>query len=100
MLLGLWQDRSSASADVKELALCHVAELEEKILELQDMVSKLRYLADGCSGDHSPDCRIINGHAQDFLPLGASQHARHGSNAGHHRSATRRQGIEGVRKRQ
>src|SRR3546814_4995959 len=33
MLLGLWQDRSRASADVKELALLHVAELEEKILE-------------------------------------------------------------------
>src|SRR3546814_8329049 len=44
MLLGLWQDRSRASADVKELALCHVAELEEKILELQDLVSTLRHL--------------------------------------------------------
>src|SRR3546814_13114507 len=42
MLMGLWQDRSRASADVKELALSHVAELEEKILELQDMVSTLR----------------------------------------------------------
>ncbi|WP_193367785.1 Cu(I)-responsive transcriptional regulator [Pelagibius marinus] len=60
MLLGLWQDRSRASADVKELALSHISELEERICELQDMVSTLKHLAHCCSGDGRPDCPILN----------------------------------------
>lgn len=87
MLLGLWQDKSRASADVKELALSHVAELEEKILEMQDMVSTLRHLADCCSGDHRPDCPILNDLAQDSPPPGASHSARTGSRARHHETA-------------
>ena len=63
-LLGLWQDRSRASSDVKRLALSHIAELEERILELQDMVSTLKHLAHCCSGDDRPDCPILNDLAQ------------------------------------
>lgn len=87
MLLGLWQDRSRASADVKKLALTHVAELEEKILELQEMVSTLRHLAKCCSGDHRPDCPILNDLAQDS-PLSAdTQKGRIGSRARQHETA-------------
>jgi Cu(I)-responsive transcriptional regulator len=64
MLLGLWQDRSRASADVKELALAHIADLEAKIFELQEMVSTLKHLAHCCSGDNRPDCPILNDLAQ------------------------------------
>ena len=37
LLVGLWQDRSRSSAEVKRVALDHVAELEAKIAELRAM---------------------------------------------------------------
>src|SRR5215469_17736603 len=37
-LLALWHDRSRASAEVKSIALEHVAELERRIAELSDML--------------------------------------------------------------
>lgn len=58
-LLALWSDRSRASADVKRIALDHVAELERKMRELRDMASTLRHLAENCQGDGRPHCPII-----------------------------------------
>jgi MerR family transcriptional regulator, copper efflux regulator len=58
-LLALWQDRSRASADVKRLALKHVAHLEARMRELQEMAGTLRHLARHCHGDARPDCPII-----------------------------------------
>lgn len=58
-LLALWHDRSRASADVKKLALAHVAALEAKAAELQAMSRTLRHLADTCHGDARPDCPIL-----------------------------------------
>ncbi len=59
-LLALWRDRSRASADVKQVALAHVAELEAKIGELQAMANTLKHLAKNCHGDDRPDCPIID----------------------------------------
>ena len=59
-LLGLWQDKSRASAEVKEIATSHVAELETKISELQGMVKTLKHLAHCCGGDDRPDCPILD----------------------------------------
>ncbi|WP_186416922.1 Cu(I)-responsive transcriptional regulator [Bosea sp. CS1GBMeth4] len=59
-LLALWRDRSRASADVKALALKHVAELEEKAAALQAMATTLRHLASHCHGDRRPDCPILD----------------------------------------
>ena len=59
-LLTLWRDRGRASADVKRLALGHVAELDAKIGELQAMASALRHLAENCHGDDRPECPIID----------------------------------------
>ncbi|MEI5667081.1 Cu(I)-responsive transcriptional regulator [Bosea sp. CCNWLW174] len=59
-LLALWRDRSRASADVKTLALKHVAELEEKAAALQAMAATLRHLASHCHGDKRPDCPILD----------------------------------------
>lgn len=84
MLLGLWQDRSRASSDVKELALAHIAELEEKILELQEMVSTLKHLAHCCSGDARPDCPILNDLARAAPLPGEPQIVRAKVAAGHH----------------
>ena len=58
-LLGLWSDRSRASADVKALALGHVEALRLKMAELEGMITTLEGLARSCHGDHRPDCPII-----------------------------------------
>lgn len=58
-LLGLWCDQSRASADVKQLALGHIATLKVKIAELQAMVGTLSALATHCEGNSRPDCPIL-----------------------------------------
>ncbi|TVZ54258.1 Cu(I)-responsive transcriptional regulator [Azospirillum brasilense] len=59
ILVGLWQDRSRSSAEVKRVALDHVAELEAKIAELRAMSDTLTHLAHACHGDERPDCPIL-----------------------------------------
>lgn len=58
-LLGLWHDRSRASADVKRIAQEHVQALERKAEALQQMANTLKHLAQHCHGDDRPDCPII-----------------------------------------
>jgi Cu(I)-responsive transcriptional regulator len=60
-LLGLWQDRGRASADVKALALSRADELRRKERELRDMRRALEHLAASCHGDDRPDCPILGG---------------------------------------
>ena len=60
-LLQLWRDRTRHSADVKRMALEHVAVLRQRIAELQDMVQTVQVLADCCAGDERPDCPILRG---------------------------------------
>ena len=64
-LLALWRDENRNSADVKRLAHEHIADLEQKIAELQSMVDTLSHLAEACSGDARPDCPIIAGFEGD-----------------------------------
>jgi Cu(I)-responsive transcriptional regulator len=59
-LLGLWGNRRRASADVKRLAMKHVAALDAKIAELQAMRRTLTDLAHHCHGDQRPDCPILD----------------------------------------
>lgn len=59
-LLGLWQDKSRASAEVKDIAIGHISALETKIAELQGMVKTLKHLAHCCGGDDRPDCPILD----------------------------------------
>ena len=58
-LLGLWQNRRRASADVKRLAVEHVEALDKRIAEMQAMRRTLVELAEHCHGDHRPDCPIL-----------------------------------------
>ena len=58
-LMHLWRDRSRASSDVKRIALEHVAALEAKRREIEEMASTLKHLAANCHGDGRPDCPII-----------------------------------------
>lgn len=64
-LLGLWSDRSRASADVKAFALGHIERLRGKMAEIEAMVRTLETLADHCHGDDRPDCPIIEGLAEE-----------------------------------
>lgn len=66
-LLSLWQDSRRASADVKTIALAHVADLEKRIQELTEMRDTLGHLAHACGGDHRPDCPILQGLATDGM---------------------------------
>lgn len=59
-LLSLWQDAGRASADVKSIAMTHVAELDQRIRELTEMRDTLQRLAHDCAGDDRPDCPIIH----------------------------------------
>jgi MerR family copper efflux transcriptional regulator len=59
-LLGLWNDRERASAEVKALALAHSAELAARIAEMQSMQRALEGLARNCHGDERPDCPILD----------------------------------------
>lgn len=59
VLLGLWGDPGRSNADVKAIARAHVRELEDRAVQLNEMVDALRTLADACDGDRRPDCPII-----------------------------------------
>jgi MerR family transcriptional regulator, copper efflux regulator len=67
-LLSLWQDKSRASAEVKEVATSHITALETKIAELQGMVKTLKHLAHCCGGDDRPDCPILDDLAGENHP--------------------------------
>jgi Cu(I)-responsive transcriptional regulator len=59
-LLGLWRNQRRASGQVKRLALEHIAELDQRIAELQSMRATLAELADHFHGDARPDCPILS----------------------------------------
>lgn len=59
-LLGLYEDRTRSSANVKRLAAEHLREIETKIAELQGMQALLAELVERCNGDDRPDCPILD----------------------------------------
>ncbi len=60
MLLSLYEDADRASADVKAIALGHLAGIDRKIAELQSLRSALGDLIEACHGDLRPDCPILD----------------------------------------
>ncbi|MET0988712.1 MAG: Cu(I)-responsive transcriptional regulator [Steroidobacteraceae bacterium] len=59
-LLNLWRNQRRASAEVKRLALKHLADLDRKIEQLQSMRATIAGLAGHCHGDERPDCPILD----------------------------------------
>ncbi|MHA1544835.1 MAG: Cu(I)-responsive transcriptional regulator [Alphaproteobacteria bacterium] len=59
-LLGLYEDETRVSADVKRIANQHLEKIEAKITGLEAMRKTLSYLIEECAGDHRPDCPILN----------------------------------------
>lgn len=58
-LLALWRDRARPSAEVKQVALARIAELDAKLAELQGMRDTLDHLVRHCRGDDRPTCPIL-----------------------------------------
>ena len=58
-LVALYRDRGRASADVKAIALQHIARLDRKLEELRAVRASLADLAERCHGDDRPECPIL-----------------------------------------
>ena len=58
-LLRLWQNRRRSSADVRRIASGHVAQLTQKMEEMEAMRRTLQHLIHCCQGDSRPDCPIL-----------------------------------------
>ena len=72
-LLGLWQDDSRTSMDVKALARAHISVLDEKLAKLKAMKRTLKHLIDHCEGDERPDCPILDDLAGEDTELPPGQ---------------------------
>lgn len=59
-LLALYDDKTRASADVKDLAQAHLHTIEDKIAQLKSMRDTLSDLVQSCAGDNRPDCPILS----------------------------------------
>lgn len=58
-LLALYADADRASADVKRIAEDHLAQIADKIAQLQAMQATLSSLVAACHGDDRPECPIL-----------------------------------------
>lgn len=74
LLLNLWRNDRRASAEVKQIALAHVAELETKIADMRSMADTLQQLADRCHGDNDPNCAIIDALSLQNQMLAENKH--------------------------
>ncbi|ART56544.1 Cu(I)-responsive transcriptional regulator [Acidovorax carolinensis] len=59
-LLGLWQDKSRASGNVKRIAQAHIDDLGERIAAMQAMQRTLQTLVSCCQGNDRPNCPILD----------------------------------------
>ncbi|NTG47438.1 Cu(I)-responsive transcriptional regulator [Agrobacterium rhizogenes] len=58
-LLALYEDKSRASADVKDIASSKLTEIDRKIRELTELRCTLEHLVHACHGNARPDCPIL-----------------------------------------
>jgi len=58
-LVGLWQNRRRASANVRKIAQKHADELQQRIAAMQEMQRTLKHLIHCCQGDERPECPIL-----------------------------------------
>lgn len=58
-LLGLYEDETRESAQVKSVAKEHLTAIDSKIAQLKSMRKTLSHLVEACQGDHRPDCPIL-----------------------------------------
>ena len=58
-LLGLWSRDRRSNAEVRTVALEHVAELEVQAEKIKSMIATLKGLIDACKRGGRPDCPIM-----------------------------------------
>ena len=58
-LVGLWQNRRRASANVRKIAQKHADDLAQKIAAMEEMRKTLGHLIHCCHGDERPECPIL-----------------------------------------
>lgn len=59
-LLSLYDDDARSSADVRDLAVRHIADVDRKLGELKEIRRVLSKLVSACEGDHRPECPIMD----------------------------------------
>lgn len=59
-LLALWQNKDRQSAQVKTLALAHIEQLNQQIIQLKNMVSVLEQVTSCCQGNEQAPCPILD----------------------------------------
>ena len=59
-LVGLWQNRRRASANVRRIAQKHAEDLAQRIASMQEMQRTLQHLIHCCHGDERPECPILD----------------------------------------
>lgn len=97
LLIGLWQDKDRASADVKRIATEHAAELRAKIAEMTRMCEVLEEMAEACHGDHRPECPILDEIAGDGQSDAVAHHAARQSRVRRSTPSTRTlRAIQGI----
>ena len=64
-LLMLNEDTSRSSADVREIAARHLAQVDERLADLSQLRTALQHLVQSCAGDGQPDCSILDALAGD-----------------------------------
>ncbi len=64
-LLILYEQPDRASLDVKIIASKKLKELDTKANELNSLRNQLKVLVERCSGDHQPDCPILEALADE-----------------------------------
>lgn len=58
-LMGLYEDETRESAQVKAVAKEHLKAIDQKIGQLEAMRETLSHLVEACHGDDRPDCPIL-----------------------------------------
>jgi len=59
-LLGLFEDQSRASSEVRSIAKQHLVEIDAKLDEMKKLQKELSLLVHSCNGDDRPDCPILD----------------------------------------
>lgn len=73
-LIGLWSDSHRSSREVKAVAERHLADLDEKRREIEQMMAGLSELVQACQGDDDPHCAILDTLSQQNLERHQPRH--------------------------